>query len=246
MPATTWKNGASKREAGDDADDEHHRDRDRVGDDVGQGAAGEDGGAGHRQRAEAVDQALLEVLGEAQRGDEAAEGHRLDDDPGHQEVDVAVAGRADRAAEDVGEEQHEHDRLHREGEQQVGRAGDPQEAAFGQHQRVGDGVAEAAHRSSSAAPSPSSASAAWPVRVRKTSSRVGPPHRHVVDPDPGLVEPAHRLGDRALALADRHPQHPVDQARPLRRDRLQRRRSPPRRRPRTPASRRAARRRPGP
>jgi hypothetical protein len=51
----------------------------------------------------------------------------------------------------------------------------------------------------------------------------GPPHRHVVDPDPGLVEPAHGVGDRPLALLDRHPQHALDQGRALRRDRLQRR-----------------------
>ena len=34
---------------------------------------------------------LLQVLGEPERGGEAAEGDRLDDDPGHQEVDVVVA-----------------------------------------------------------------------------------------------------------------------------------------------------------
>ena len=44
--------------------------------------------ARHRQRAEAVDQALLDVLGEPERGHEAAERDRLDDDARHQEVDV--------------------------------------------------------------------------------------------------------------------------------------------------------------
>ena len=77
---------------------------------------GEHRRARHRQRAEAVDQALVEVLVEPERRDEAAEGDVLDDDPGDQEVDVGVARRGDRAAEDVDEEQHEHHRLHREGD----------------------------------------------------------------------------------------------------------------------------------
>ena len=54
-------------------------------------APGEHRGARHRQRAEAVDQALVEVLVEPDRGDEAAEGDVLDDDPGDQEVDVACS-----------------------------------------------------------------------------------------------------------------------------------------------------------
>ena len=65
-------------------------DRQRVGHDVGQRAAGEHGGARHRQRAEAVDQALVQVLVEAERGHEPAEGDVLDDDPRDQEVDVVV------------------------------------------------------------------------------------------------------------------------------------------------------------
>src|SRR6185312_2670979 len=88
---------------------------------------------------------------------------------GDQEVDIAVAGGGDRAAEHVGEEQHEHDRLHGEGEQQVGRADDAHEVALGEHHGVGDGTAKAAHHS----PSASGSSAAWPVSLRKTSSRVG-------------------------------------------------------------------------
>ena len=46
-------------------------------------------GARHRQRAEAVDQALVQVLVEPERRDEAAEGDVLHDDPRDQEVDVA-------------------------------------------------------------------------------------------------------------------------------------------------------------
>ena len=33
------------------------------------------------------------------------------------------------------------------------------------------------------------------------------PHRDVVDPDPGVVQPLHGGGDRPLALGDRDPQH---------------------------------------
>ena len=62
----------------------------------------------------------FQVLGEAERRDEAAEDHRLDDDPGNQKVDVVERARVDRAAEDVDEQQHEHDRLDREADQQVG------------------------------------------------------------------------------------------------------------------------------
>ena len=83
-------------------------------------------------------------------------------------------------------------------------------------------VAEAAHRSSPA-PSPSSTSAAWPVRVRKTSSRVGRRIATSSMPTPASLSRMHRRGDRALALADRHPQDAVDEGRALRRDRLQRR-----------------------
>ena len=130
--------------------------------------------ARHRQRAEAVDQPLLQVLGEPERGHEAAERHRLDDDPGHQEVDVVVARRLDRAAEDVDEEQHEHDRLDGEADQQVGLARDAQEAALREHERVGDGVARCRHAAPARLRRPGLlGSAAWPVSVRKTSSSVG-------------------------------------------------------------------------
>ncbi len=67
----------------------------------------------------------------------AAEGDLLDDHARDQEVDVvAVAGRLDRAAEHVREQQHEHDRLHREGEQHVRVAREPDQVALGERQRV--------------------------------------------------------------------------------------------------------------
>src|SRR5919108_2880436 len=90
----------------------------------------------------AVDEALLEVLRQSQRGDEATERHRLGDDPGHQEARVVLkARRLDRAAEDVHEQQHEHDRLRREGQKQVGRPRYAEQTSLREHHRVGDRVA---------------------------------------------------------------------------------------------------------
>ena len=100
----------------------------------------DDGGAPHRQRAEAVDQALLQVLGESQRGYEAAEDHRLHDDSGHQEVDVVERLGVDCAPEDEDEEQHEHDRLDREADQEIGLALNALHAALGKLERVAGGV----------------------------------------------------------------------------------------------------------
>ena len=105
--------------------------------------------------------------------------HRLDDDPRDEEVRVVLeAGRGDGAAEDVGEQQHEHDRLDGEADEEVRLAADPEDASFGEHGRVGGGVSEGRHRrpASSGSRSPgasSSASATRPVSVRKTSSSVG-------------------------------------------------------------------------
>ena len=143
--------------------------REAVEQDVGERPPGEHRGARHRQRAEAVDQALLHVLGEPERGDEPAERDRLDDDARHQEVDVVEARRLDRAAEDVHEQQHEHHRLDRVRDQQVGLARDPLEVAAREHQRVGDRVGELMPPPP---PRPAS-SAAWPVSAMKTSSSVG-------------------------------------------------------------------------
>ena len=146
-----------------------HDDRQEVRHHVGQRAAPQHRRARHRQRAEAVDEALVEVLVEPQRRDEAAEGDVLDDDPRDQEVDVRVPRRGDRAAEDVDEEQHEHHRLHGEGDQQVGRPRQAHQVALGDHERVGHQSPHAAFSSCSSL----SASAAWPVSDRNTSSRVG-------------------------------------------------------------------------
>src|SRR5829696_6057634 len=74
-----------------------------------------------------------------------AEDHRLDKDPGHQEVDVVLDPRhLDGAAEHVGEQQHEHDRLDGR-EQQQGRDADVAvEVAPGHGGGVGEGPAQRA------------------------------------------------------------------------------------------------------
>ena len=65
--------------------------------------------------------------------------------PGMQELPVGAAARQrDRAAEDVGEEQHEHDRLHDREDRQLRDARHALEVAPGDDQAVADRLAEAA------------------------------------------------------------------------------------------------------
>ena len=119
--------------------------------------------------------------------------------PGHQEVDVVEARRHDRAAEDVEEQQHEHHRLDR-----VARSAGPAGAGSAcrlrarEDERVRDASARA--RSCRAPPRAvvgAASSAAWPVSVRNTSSSVGRRSAMSSIADARVVEPAHRLGDRA-------------------------------------------------
>ena len=169
-------------------------------------ACGEHRRARHRQRPEAVDQALLDVLGQAERRDEPAERDRLDDDARHQEVDVVEAAAVDRAAEHVDEQQREHDRLDRVGDQQVGLARDPLEVAAREHDGVGHGQGERAHARASSGISSSvlgSTAAARPVSEMKTSSSVGRRSTMSSMPTSRAVEPPHGLGDHARVLLDR-------------------------------------------
>jgi hypothetical protein len=114
---------------GRDADHQQHHEQ--VLHRVGQGATGQHRRAGDRQRPEAVDDAALEVHGRPDAGVGGAEEHRLHQDPGDHEVDVAGPGHQDRAAPDEGEQQHEHDRLHRGEQQQPGDAQDAEQVALG-------------------------------------------------------------------------------------------------------------------
>ena len=70
--------------------------------------------AGDREAAEAVEDALLDVAVEVHPDRDAAERDRLGEDAGEQELQVVVLRAAgDRAAEDVGEQRDEDDRLQR-------------------------------------------------------------------------------------------------------------------------------------
>jgi hypothetical protein len=101
---------------------------------------------------------------------EAAEHDRLGEDPAHQELLVAAAARhADRAAEHVGEQQHEDDRLDRRVRQRLRLAADVLDAAAGDHPRVRGVGLHGTH----AATSCSCGSQCWPVSVRNASSSVG-------------------------------------------------------------------------
>ena len=168
IPATIVAEPGLEREADQQPHAQHHDELHDVRAHVGERAAREDGRARHRQRAEAVHQPFLQVLRQPERGDEAAEGHGLHDDSRDQEVDVAEPRCRDGAAEDVDEEQHEHQRLHGEADQQVGLARDALGAPHGEHPHVRELVGDRLHRLSSSA-----SAAVWPVSSRNTSSRVG-------------------------------------------------------------------------
>ena len=106
-------------------------------------------------------------------GDAGGEHDGLGEDAGHQELVVragASSREGDRAAEDDGEEQHEHDRLEDREDRQLRDARDALEVAPGDDEPV-------AERACRVMRMPLlrrlSSTEAWPVRARKTSSRVG-------------------------------------------------------------------------
>ncbi len=151
----------------------HDDDDQQVVGDVADGAADEHRRPRHRQRPEPVDDALLHVVGEPRAGERGAEGDGLGEDPRDEELLVVAALHVDRPTEDVGEQQHEHDRLQRREDQQVGHPLDLDEVALGDDQAVAH-RRQRAHRATTLSSSLSGwASAAWPVRLRNTSSRVG-------------------------------------------------------------------------
>ena len=105
------------------------RDHEDVADHVRAGAAGQDGRSAHRKGTETLDQTLVQVLGEPDGRAHGAEDDRLHEDARHQELDVVAARDVDGPAEDVGEEQHEHDGLQRGEEECLGRPGECEEVA---------------------------------------------------------------------------------------------------------------------
>ena len=103
--------------------------------------------ARRRQRAEAVDHALREVGGDRRRRAHHPEGERLDEDAADEVLAVVAAVDVDGAAEHVGEQQHEHQRLHRDVEQLLGDLADVLDVAAGEHERVGHQRAQAGRAS---------------------------------------------------------------------------------------------------
>jgi hypothetical protein len=96
-------------------------------------ARGEHRAARDRQRAEPVDDPVLEVLGHRGRGADAAEQDPGGDEPGDEEVDVVDPRDVDRAAEHVAVDQEEQRHLDGREDDQLRR---PQVA---QQRAAGDG-----------------------------------------------------------------------------------------------------------
>jgi hypothetical protein len=107
-------------------------------DEVREGPSGEHGPARHGQGAEAVDEALVHVVGDARAGSGGGEGDGLREDAGHQElaVDGGIGGAADihGAAEDIAEQHHEHDRLDEPEDHHFRDPGHPDQVSLGDDQ----------------------------------------------------------------------------------------------------------------
>jgi hypothetical protein len=78
--------------------------------------------------------------GEPRPGDDRTEDDRLGEDPRDQELVVVAALDCDRTAEDVDEQQDEHDGLKRGEDKQVRDALDLDEVALGHDETVADGT----------------------------------------------------------------------------------------------------------
>ena len=123
---------------------EHDQDPGAV-DDIRDRAPAHHGGARHRQRAEAVEDALVQVVGHADGRGRRGERDRLSEDAREQVLAVGAAtGQRDRSAEHEREEQHEHHRLEDREDRQLGNTRDPPQIALGDDQTVTQRVAEAA------------------------------------------------------------------------------------------------------
>ena len=137
-----------------------------------------------------------QVGGDRRRRAHDPEGEGLDEDPADQVLVVVAAGERDRAAEDVGEQQHEHQRLDRDVEQLLGDLADVREVAPGEDEAVGQAEAQVAamavirRRPPSGRRSAGSVSGEEDVVERRLAAvQVG-------GVDAGGVERAHDLGER--------------------------------------------------
>ena len=89
-----------------------------------------------RQRPEPVEDALLDVGVEVLAQRHPGHRDRLAEQAGQQELQVVLRGPADRAAEDVGEQHQEDDRLQGDVDQRLRRAPGLDQAALGQREDV--------------------------------------------------------------------------------------------------------------
>ncbi len=125
---------------------EHHDDRQDHAGELGEELTAQVRAPGGRERAEAVDDALADVGGHRRRRADQAERQRLDEDAADEVLAVVAADRH-RPAEDVREQQHEHQRLQRDVEQLLGDLADVGDLASGEHHGVAPPGAEPAARS---------------------------------------------------------------------------------------------------
>ena len=195
--------------------DDDHRAGEEVADAVAEQRADQRRRPPDRQRAEAVDDALGQVGVQRDARVDGREQDRHDEDARAGVVQV-LAGRAgDRAAEQVREHQHEHDRRDGHVEQLLGHVLDLQHRAPAERQRRRQraGGRGGARRSRRAAwrhgdacrrrrrraltlharlrpPVSVSSSAGWPVRARNTSSRLGWPSEKSATPMPARASAA--------------------------------------------------------
>ena len=158
-----------------EADAEHHNHGAGRHDEVSQGTSHQDCAGSHGKGAEAVDDALLQVLGHVHPGKDRPEHDRLTEDTGHQELRVVAALDVHDTAVDLREQHDEHDRLYDGEGDNRGGASQLQQIA---HQDGSDITQPPCEGSTFRGmdrvhAATSCSSIAWPVRVRKTSSRVG-------------------------------------------------------------------------
>ena len=125
-----------------EADREGDRDRDRGGEredgGVGDRAGGEHGAARDRQRAQPVDEPLLEVLGGGDGGPDPGEEHPGGDEAGDEVVDVGDRAGVDRAAEHVAVDEEEQGHLQRGHHDQLRRPQVAKGRSAGDGQRARD------------------------------------------------------------------------------------------------------------
>ncbi len=93
---------------------------DQVAHQVGEHRSGERRDPRDRQRLEAIEHALVEVLAQLHASGHARGQHRLRDDPRNEQRQVLRDAAGDRAAEDVGEHRREQQRLDRDVEELLG------------------------------------------------------------------------------------------------------------------------------